>query len=160
MECVVTDANIIIDLHHGYMLESAFRLDIKFIIPDEVYEQELSKYHTELNNLNVSVVDLTEESIIDVFCIKDQYTKLSYYDCVALVLARQEQCRLLTGDKALRMAATSEDIECNGLIWLLKLMLGEEIHTVNEIKLAAKRMQRNHARLPWNELYKILEECG
>ncbi len=45
MTVLVSDVSVLIDLEHGSLLEAAFRLPFKFVVPDVLYELELKAYN-------------------------------------------------------------------------------------------------------------------
>lgn len=160
MYYVVIDANIIIDLSHGDILEAVFNLKFNFIVPDELFEQELSRYHDVLKSRNIKICTLNEESVIDTFRLTSIYKKLSHFDCVALSLAKQESCKLLTGDGDLRIAAKAEGVDCNGTIWLLEQLISQAVFSPREIDVALNKMKSKFSRLPWDQAYKMLALYG
>ena len=75
-----------------------------------------------------------------------------------LALAEAENCPLLTGDAALRVAAESENIEVKGTIWLIMEMVSEGRITVAVAKAALAKMRDNGRRLPWEVAEQMLNE--
>jgi predicted nucleic acid-binding protein len=77
-------------------------------------------------------------------------------DYLALALARQEGCPLLTGDQALKQAAQAEDVSVMGSVWLLRAMVENRLLGVDEALAALARMKEAKRRLPWTEAERIL----
>lgn len=75
---------------------------------------------------------------------------------IALALAKQENCPLLTGDKALRKTANTEKVEVHGTLWLVKQLIIHKIITVNQAEVAFATMRADARRLPWNLVNKML----
>jgi predicted nucleic acid-binding protein len=73
-------------------------------------------------------------------------------DLLALALARQEQCPLLTGDRNLRQVAKEVGVEVNGTIWLVGEMLGAKVVTRTQAADAYDAMHREGRRLPKDEI--------
>ena len=47
---LISDANILIDMEVGGLLEAIFRLDETFAVPDVLYSEELEEHHANLLN--------------------------------------------------------------------------------------------------------------
>lgn len=146
---LVSDANILIDMEEGGLLVSMFSLDCRFIIPDILYEQELSEQHQGLLELGLAPKTLSPESVLDVLKLAELYKRPSRNDLFALSLARQEGCALLTGDKHLREAAEKEEIAVYGTLWLVEELVKEGKISVAIAKSAYERMRRTGRRIPW-----------
>lgn len=80
----------------------------------------------------------------------------SHNDYLALALAKQEGCDLLTGDQDLRRAAFGEKVGVKGSIWLLCAMVENHLLTVDGALAALDRMHEAKRRLPWAEAERIL----
>ncbi|WP_225981380.1 PIN domain-containing protein [Mannheimia pernigra] len=119
-QLLVSDANIVIDLEAGNLLELFFKLPYQFITPDILFEEELKAQHTHLLKLGLVLYTLNEESMIYAFELKQKNDPTSLNDLFCLSLARQERCSLLTGDRALRKVAGVEAVQTNGTIWILE----------------------------------------
>ena len=82
--------------------------------------------------------------------------KPSHNDYLALALAKQETCTLLTGDANLRIVASKEQITVMGTIGLLCTMIENQLLTVDDAFNALDKMKEGKRRLPWPEAEKIL----
>jgi predicted nucleic acid-binding protein len=150
MQILISDANIIIDLEEGLLVEYWFKLPYQFHTPDILFSAELEQSHNNLLKMGLKLSELTPQSIEYAAKLNTRYANPSIYDCFALVLAVQEQCLLLTGDKALRDAAQSEGVEVKGTLWLVEQMIKQQLITVPQAKQAYKLMRNAGKRLPWN----------
>ncbi|MCX8018458.1 MAG: hypothetical protein N2690_11245, partial [Rhodocyclaceae bacterium] len=83
--------------------------------------------------------------------------KPSHDDYLALALAKQESCTLLTGDANLRIVAKMESVEVMGTIGLLCAMIENQLLTVDEAIEALHKMKAGKRRLPWHDAEKMLE---
>ena len=101
MYLLISDANILIDLEEGQLLEVFFNLPYQFKVPDVLFHEELSDQHGYLLGLGLLLGELSAESMMYSFELRQKYAGPSMNDCFALALAKQEQCPLLTGDMAL-----------------------------------------------------------
>jgi len=149
---LISDANILIDIDVGGLLEAMFRLEEGFAVPDVLYIEELEEQHGELPALGLRVLPLEEEGIAAALALLDVYHGPSTNDLFALQLARQENCPLLTGDGDLRAAAKAEGVELRGTLWLVEAMVERKIISLDRATTAYGEMKRNGRRLPWPEV--------
>lgn len=149
MQILISDANVLIDMDKGGLLELMFALPFVFKVSDMLYRDELAAHHPHLPQLGLQLTELAPEGMLDAMRMAATYTGPSRYDCFCMALARQENCPLLTGDKDLRKAAEREAVVVKGTIWLVEQLV---IH--NQIDKARAR-SAYHAikiagsRLPW-----------
>ncbi|WP_269152308.1 hypothetical protein [Photobacterium damselae] len=104
------------------------------------------------------MVELSGENMQTVAELRERYSDPSFYDCLALVLARVEQCELLSGDGDLRRAAIREGVQVRGTIWIVERLIIDQIITPEKARRAYERMQEAGSRLPWNDAYRRLEQ--
>jgi predicted nucleic acid-binding protein len=90
--------------------------------------------------------------------LTEKYTRASRNDCLTLALAKQENCPLLTGDKALRYAAEAEKVQCMGTIWLVRQMLIHKLLSITEAQIAFEKMLNAGRRLPEDKVDALLQE--
>jgi hypothetical protein len=110
MQLLISDANILIDLEEGDLLDVSFRLPYQFSVPDILFAEELEAQHAHLVTLGLGVRGLSSEAMRDAAELIRRSRGASRNDCFALALARQEKCPLLTGDRDLRALAEAERI--------------------------------------------------
>lgn len=149
-QMLISDANILIDLECCQLVELMFKLPFRFCVPDVLFDKELQNQHAHLLDIGLQTLSLNSDSMLYVFGLQTVYKKTSLHDLMALSLAKQECCPLLTGDKALREASQKEAVVIYGTIWILEQLV---IH--KQIKLAialnALTVMRNHGRrLPFD----------
>lgn len=154
---LISDANVIIDMEVGGLIKQMFRLDYEFAVPDVLYEEELKENHSKLPKLGLKRRELQAAAVEYTVALGTKYPKPGRIDLMALALARQEQCRLLTGDQALREAGRAEGLEVVGTIWLLGEMLHAKIITKKDARVAYNKMKASDRRLPWAEVDKQLK---
>jgi predicted nucleic acid-binding protein len=141
----------------GGLIKQMFRLDYEFAVPDVLYETELKVNHSNLPKLGLGRLELQPESVAYTVELGAKYRKPGRIDLMALALAKQEQCRLLTGDQALREASGAEGIEVVGTIWLVGEMLHAKILTKKDARTAYNKMRESDRRLPWDEAERQLK---
>lgn len=157
---LISDANILIDMEVGGLLEAVFGLPESFAVPDILFEEELAPYYPQLRGAGLKVYSLTSESIEYVVALRVQHGKLGDNDLFAWALARQEGCPLLTGDQGLRVAAQADGIVVKGTLWLMDRLVTENVITPGQAAEAYRRMRAHRSRLPWREVEQQLREWG
>jgi predicted nucleic acid-binding protein len=153
MKVVVSDTSVIIDLCKVQLIESAFSLPYEFVVPNVMFEDELldlSNYEPgDLLASGLAVSVLSGEAVRMAVEYGSAFKRLTTNDRFALALAKAtEESILLTGDKALRNAAITLDVEARGLLWLCDQM--EEHQTVE-----AKRLGEALVALDEDELVRL-----
>jgi predicted nucleic acid-binding protein len=146
----ISDANILIDIEIGGLVAPMFSLDYRFAVPDVLFYEELDGQHGYLLDMGLEVKELDEPMVVSVVELARRYTRPGRNDLFALVLAAAEACPLLTGDKDLKAAAESENIEVRGTLWLVAEMVRTGKITVQVAQNAYQRMRANGRRLPWD----------
>lgn len=154
---LISDANVIIDMQDGGLLEAMFQLEETFAVPDLLYAEELEQQHPHLPRLGLQIKALSGESVAKAMALKQHYSGPSTNDLFSLELARECQCPLLTGDKALRNAANKEKVELRGTLWLVEQLVQERIITVVVARKAYQKMRDAGSRLPWAEVERRLK---
>ncbi len=149
MQLLISDANILIDMEEGLLIEPMFKLPYQFTIPDILFVEELEAKHEYLLGLGLSQSELAGETMAYAMELIPRYKNTSRNDCFALALAAQEECTLLTGDKALRNAAETEAVLVRGTLWLVGLMVRQGLIKIGEAREAYERMKVSGRRLPW-----------
>jgi predicted nucleic acid-binding protein len=152
MKLLISDANILIDMEAGDLIEVMFRLPETFAVPNILYEEELLEHHPELPGYGLQVLGINEQYMQEAYRLRGQYSKPGQNDLFALALAKQEKCPLLTGDKNLRTAAESEEVAVRGTLWLMERLIEERIITITIVERAYDRMKGEGRRLPWKDV--------
>lgn len=146
---LISDANILIDLEDGRLITELFKLPFQFQVPDMLFVDELEADHGYLLEHGLQLGELSPASMAEVEILVKKYKQPSRYDCFALVLAKQEHCRLLTGDQNLRKAAEQENVEVKGTLWIVEAMITHQVITIPVARLAYQQMKQKGRRLPW-----------
>ena len=154
----VTDANIWIDLYRGGLAENAFKLPLDLVAPDVIIEELQVPEGDLLVSSGLRVQELSGSQVLTVLDFAERYARPSRQDLFALVLARDFNAVLLTGDASLRDAAENEGVRVHGVIWLLDLMVGHGIINTRDRATSLKLMLRCGSRLPCDEVRARLDE--
>jgi predicted nucleic acid-binding protein len=157
---LISDANIIIDMNTGGLLRLMFRFDATFAVPDILFEEELRTDHPELLRLGLKPLELREDTVGYAARLVEKYRSLgaSTNDLLALALAQQEKCPLLTGDGRLRTTGQTEGIEVHGTLWLIEQLVKARTITIRQAEAGYAKMREAGRRLPWSEVDQQLRE--
>ena len=158
MQLLVSDANILIDLEEGGLLTAFFDLPYEFTVPDILFYEELEEQHAHLLEMGLAVRELNSETMSYAFTLTQKASGPSRNDCFAIALAKQENCPLLSGDKALRKLADKELIATKGTIWVVDKMVEENLITIEGARLSYEKMKSAGRRLPWDIAERNLTE--
>lgn len=159
MLLLISDANILIDMESGGLMTTLFQLPMRFAIPDVLYWEEIEPGAPGLERQGLQVLEVSGEFVAYAFGLQAKYGSApSSNDYLALALAKQEGCPLLTGDQALKHAAQGEGISVMGSIWLLRSMVDSQLLTVDRALDALARMKDDKRRLPWIEAERVLND--
>ncbi len=153
---LISDSNIIIDMEAGGLLEAMFGLADEFAVPDVLFAEELEPTYPQLRSLGLKICELSDKSVEYMVELHSTHGSLGTNDLMAWVLARQEQCPLLTGDRRLCQSARDAGVEVRGTLWLMQRMKDERLITPSEAASAYKRMRNAGSRLPWSDVEKQL----
>jgi predicted nucleic acid-binding protein len=156
MLILISDANILIDLEEGELIRFLFQLPYRFTVPDLLFYDELAEHHAYLLQQGLLLGEMTPQTLRYVSQLVMRVQGPSRYDCFALALAKQENCPLLTGDKALRMAAKAEQVEVRGMLWLVEEMVRYAIIDRAAAHRAYSLMRASGRRLPWEMAFQRL----
>lgn len=152
MRLLISDANVLIDIHVSGLLDVMFELPFEYATPDTLFEQELRATLSELIDRGLQLVELTEAMQLKVQELSQHHKGVSSHDLEAMVLADTQKVPLLTGDKKLRQVCLLENIDVRGTIWLVGEMIESKMITVAEASEAYRRMEEDGSRLPWDEV--------
>ncbi|MFM5314376.1 DUF3368 domain-containing protein [Aeromonas veronii] len=156
MQLLISDANILIDLEEGELLDAFFQLPYRFSIPDILYYEELEVQHGHLLNLGLELGELTAATMAYAAVLIEQARGPSRNDCFALALAKQEDCPLLTGDQALKNIAHNNKVIVMGTIWVVEELVQKGVIDIEMARSAYTKMRNNDRRLPWDIAFERL----
>ena len=163
MQLLISDANILIDMEAGVLMETLFQLPMQFGIPDLLYYEEIEPGSPGLAELGLQIMEVSGDFVAYAQQLPGQHNHLlpanngpkpGHNDYLAL--AKQEACTLLTGDTNLRIVANKEQVNVMGTIGLLCAMIENQLLAVDDAFQALDRMKAGKRRLPWPEAEKML----
>lgn len=158
MLLIISDACVLIDIECGELTSVMFSLTYQFAVPDTLFAEELETRHRHLLQFGLMSKTMSGNLVAEAYWLHQKYKKPSVNDMLALVLAKHEDCQLLTGDRALRDAAKELNVDVHGTIWLVEQMLLDKKITVEVARVAFQKMKNSGSRLPWDQVSKILDE--
>ena len=157
---MISDANILIDLEEGELIEQLFKLPFNLYCPDTLFYEELEEQHYSLLDLGLQLMELDDITVLEASRLILQYSKVSNNDCFALALAKSKNCPLLSGDQALRTAADAEAVEVYGTIWIVERLIQRKIIDIHQAETAFNRMKDSKRRLPWKVFAETLDNLS
>jgi len=157
MRLLISDANVLIDIEEGELVPVLFRLPHRIATPDILFFDELESHHRDLPEAGLELLPMSGDLIDEAGRQAAAYSAPSRYDMLALVLAREQGCVLLTGDNPLRKLASEQGVEVHGTLWLVEQMVGEQLLSQDEARAAYERMRSRGSRLPWERALRRLE---
>jgi len=155
MIILVSDTSVLIDLDRGGLLEAAFACGHQMIVPNLLYDRELKEENGPLLcSLGLQIIDLTSEEMEFAQSFQIANPALSLPDCMAMSCARRPHHKLITGDKNLRNRASNlQNVDCQGLLWLLDQMESSGIIAVASLAEGLQRISAHpRCRLPTQEV--------
>ncbi|MDB4000834.1 DUF3368 domain-containing protein [bacterium] len=157
MKVLISDANVLIDMEVGGLIELMFKLPYQFHTPDILFEEELDQHHAYFLKLGLVKTAMSGEVLQQAQAFMLKHPKPSRNDCIALALARFLGAPLLTGDKHLRVATREEGVELMGTLWLFGQMIEHGLLTRKSLGVAVRKMKDGRRRLPWRKVEGMIE---
>lgn len=154
MTVLVSDSSVIIDLERGELLETVFRLDVDFAVPDLLFHRELAgPLGDQLLALGLRVEELLPGEVQGATALRRADATLSLPDTFAFALAQGRQWTLLTGDAGLRRTAEAHAVKVHGTLWVLDQL---EVQKACSLEVLAEGLAKTSAhprcRLPRGEV--------
>lgn len=156
---IITDTNIITDLFNANILE-------EFINLDNVYISDLVK-NDEINNKtgNIEMIKkfktlpTTNLQLLEVSKISTIEKKLSTYDLINFIRARDYEGILATGDKRLKNFSEHNGIEVYRTLKIIKLMYDKhKLSKTKAIKACQLLKTNNKTRIPINDINALIDK--
>jgi len=154
----IVDANILIDLHVGGLLQEIFRLPFRLAAPDVIVAERLEPDGETLAGYGLESVELAGNRVLEVASLLARHRSVSTNDLFALVLAQTHGATLLTGDRHLSKVADQEGVMVHGTLWVLDEMVRLRVVAPVQAAQALERMLKQGSRLPRAECQKRLRE--
>lgn len=158
---IITDTNIITDLNIANILDKFIKLDNVYI--GVLIKNDEINYNT--GNIDIinkfKVIESTGEELLEANKLSKIENKLSYYDILNYIIARDNDGLLATGDNRLKLYSEKNNVEVIRTLKIIKLMKEKNIISKKEAIEACTLLKNyNKTRIPnenINELIKELE---
>lgn len=161
MLLLISDANVIIDLEAGGILEILFQLPYDFAMPDALYEEEIEDGSPYLIDMGLKTLVVAAQYVDYAITLGQEYgEEPGFYDRLALALAKQEACPLLTGDNNLRALAGREGVDIRGTLWVFTELIEFGLLSSEESLASLGLMKARKRRLPWDDAKKHIERAS
>lgn len=147
----VTDANVLIDLHFGRVLEALFLMPAVFVAPDVIVAELENPSGRSLMKAGLRQESLPGEGVCAAVELMAEDSHVSVQDAFALALAERSGRVLLTGEKRLRELAQRRGVEVHGTLWVLEQMIAKGTLTRGRAADALETMLESGCRLPETE---------
>lgn len=124
---IITDTNIITDLNNANILKEFIDIDNVYI-SDMVKNDEINSKTGNVKLINkFKVLSATATQLIAVNNLSNTEKKLSTYDLLNFVIARDNNCILATGDNRLKNYSENNGVEVFRTLKIIKLMKDNNI---------------------------------
>lgn len=156
---IITDTNIITDLNNANILEEFINLDNVYI-SDMVKNDEINSKTGNVNLISkFKVISATPKELIEVSNLSIIEKKLSTYDLLNYVIARDNNGILATGDNRLKNYSENNGVEVFRTLKIIKLM---EEHNIISCRKAIKACnllkQSSKTRIPTIDIDNLINE--
>ena len=135
---IITDTNIITDLNNAKVLDKFVNLDNVYI-SDMVLNDEINSKTGNVSIIkNFKVINSTSEELLEMNNLSRQEKKLSAYDLINYVIAKNHNYILATGDNRLKNFSERNNVEVIRTLKIISLMKEKDI-----ISYLSDRMKEN-----------------
>ena len=148
---LIIDTNVLIDLHHGNVLDGLFRLPYLFVAPDVIIAELQEPDGSDLMRMGLKSGELSGERVLEVEQLFQHHASIAVNDLFALVLAASTSLPLLTGDSRLRKLAGRHNVKVHGTLWVVDEMVAHAVLKPVEAARALRTMLDRGSRLPLAE---------
>lgn len=159
---IITDTNIITDLSNAKILKEFIRLENVYI-SDFVKNDEINSKTGDVKIINkFKVIESSFEEVEEAVKLSQIENKLSYYDLLNFIIARDNNGILATGDNRLKNYSTNNNVEVIRTLKIIKLMYNNKIILKEKTIIAYQLLiKNNNTRIPIeliNEEIKLIKE--
>lgn len=146
---IITDTNIITDLNNAEVLEQFVNLDNVFI-SDLIKADEVNSTTGNRSVINkFKVINATAEQLQEIGTVRAESPRLSTYDALNFIIARDNKGILATGDNELKTFSEKHNIEVIRTLKIIDLMVRNNIISYKKAINACKLLKSNtKTRIP------------
>lgn len=157
MKVLISDANVLIDMEVGGLIELMFKLPFEFQTPDILFEEELAEDHAYFLGLGLVKAPLCSAMLSRAEGLIIKYPVPSRNDIFGLVLAEALNVPLLTGDAKLRAVTKLERVQLSGTVWLLGELEQRGLASKEALEIAVAKMKAGNRWLPWPTINQLVK---
>lgn len=156
---IITDTNIITDLNNAKILEEFIDIDNVYI-SDMVKNDEINSKTSNVKLINkFKVISATATQLMEVNNLSYTEKKLSTYDLLNFVIARDNNCILATGDNKLKNYSENNGVEVLRILKIIKLMKDNNIISCKNAIDACNLLKQCHTtRIPEIDINNLINE--
>ena len=156
---IITDTNIITDLNNANILEEFIDIDNVYI-SDMVKNDEINSKTGNVKLINkFKVISATATQLIEVNNLSYIEKKLSTYDLLNFIIARDNNCILATGDNRLKNYSEDNGVEVIRTLKIIKLMKDNNtISCKKAIDACNLLKQCTNTRIPKTDINNLIDE--
>jgi len=156
---IITDTNIITDLNNANILEEFINIDNVYI-SDMVKNDEINSKTCNVKLINkFKVISATATQLIEVNNLSYIEKKLSTYDLLNFIIARDNNCILATGDNRLKKYSENNSIEVFRTLKIIKLMKDNNIISCQKAIDACNLLKQcPTTRIPETDINNLINE--
>ncbi len=155
---LISDANIFIDLEKIGLINLCTLIPHKIVTTDFVFNELYPNQQDILKRLNIRALEFSGEELADLIQQYNSFGQIgiSSPDYSLIYKAKQTSSSIVSGDKALRNFAASENIPILGIFFLLDLFLEQNFISLSDWQQKLTELQQINPRLPKKEFEKRL----
>lgn len=154
---IITDTNIITDLNNADVLGEFINLDNVYI-SDIIKSDEINSKTGNVKLINkFKTISSSSEQLLEVINLSSIERKLSSYDLLNYVIARDNNCILATGDNRLKIYCEKKGIEVIRTLRIIKLMKEHNIISCRKaIDACISLKECSKTRIPIQEIDNLI----
>lgn len=156
---IITDTNIITDLNNANILKEFIELDNVYI-SDMVKNDEINSKTGNVKLINkFKVISATSTQLLEVAKLSIIEKKLSTYDLLNYIIARDNNCILATGDNRLKTYSENNGVEVFRTLKIIKLMKEHNIISCQKAINACNLLKQcSTTRIPEEGINNLIDE--
>lgn len=156
---IITDTNIITDLNNAAILDKFVCLENVYI-NDMVKNDEINFSTGDVSIINkLKVLGASSEQVMEMYEICKENKKLSNYDVINYIIARDNNYILATGDNRLKAFSEQNGIEVIRTLKIIRLMKENNIISVKKAVEACILLKNNSCtRIPIDDINDLIKE--
>lgn len=156
---IISDTNIITDLNNANILEEFVNLDNVYI-SDMVKNDEINSKTGNIKLINqLKVITATSAQLIEISNLSITEKKLSIYDLLNFVIARDNDFILATGDNRLKIYSENNGVEVFRTLKIIKLMKEQNIISCKTAIDACNLLKKcSTTRIPKIDINNLIED--